>query len=152
MDLTAGEVVAALRSQNIQIASGTLNTLPSGKQSAFEINIQTQGKLITTQQFENVIIKSDEEGRIVRLKDVGRVELGAQNYATKGYLGKKPSIAIPIFQQPGGNALETASEIKATMQELSKEFPKDLEYRIAYNPTEFIQKSVDEVYYTIFEA
>lgn len=152
LDMTAGEVVAALRSQNVQIASGTLNTLPSGSQSAFEINIQTQGKLVTTEQFENVIIKSDGDGRIVQLKDIGRVELGAQNYATKGYLGKEPAIAMPIFQQPGGNALETSAEIKSKMVELSKNFPEDLEYKIAYNPTEFIQKSVDEVYRTIFEA
>ncbi|HUH46407.1 MAG TPA: efflux RND transporter permease subunit, partial [Arenibacter sp.] len=151
-DMTAGEVVGALRAQNVQIASGTLNTLPSGSQSAFEINIRTQGKLVTTEQFENVIIKSDGEGRIVRVKDIGRVELGAQNYATKGYLGKEPAIAMPIFQQPGGNALETAADIQAKMAELSKKFPADLEYQIAYNPTEFIQKSVDEVYSTIFEA
>ncbi|WP_375587182.1 efflux RND transporter permease subunit [Flagellimonas aurea] len=152
LDITAGEVVAALRAQNVQIASGTLNALPSGSQSAFEVNIQTQGKLVTTEQFENVIIKSSGDGRIVRLKDVGRVELGAQNYATKGYLGKDPAIAMPIFQQPGGNALETASQIQDKMEELSKSFPNDLEYKIAYNPTEFIQKSVDEVYRTIFEA
>jgi hydrophobe/amphiphile efflux-1 (HAE1) family protein len=152
LDMTAGEVVAALRSQNVQIASGTLNTLPSGSQSAFEINIQTQGKLITTEQFESVIIKSNADGRIVQVKDIGWVELGAQNYATKGYLGKDPAIAMPIFQQPGGNALETAAEIQARMVELSKNFPEDLEYKIAYNPTEFIQKSVDEVYNTIFEA
>lgn len=152
LDMTAGEVVAALRAQNVQIASGTLNTLPSGSQSAFEINIQTQGKLVTTQQFENVVIKSEPGGRIVQVKDVGRVELGAQNYTTKGYLGKEPAIAMPIFQQPGGNALETSAKIKATMLELSKNFPPDLEYKIAYNPTEFIQKSVDEVYHTIFEA
>lgn len=152
MDMTAGEVVASLRAQNVQIASGTLNTLPSGKQSAFEINIQTQGKLVTPEQFENVIIKADGEGRLVRLKDIGRVELGAQNYTTKGYLGKEPSIAMPIFQQPGGNALETSADIQAKMAELAKNFPADLEYRIAYNPTEFIQKSVDEVYHTIFEA
>src|SRR5690554_5571672 len=104
LNMTAGEVVAAFRSQNVQIAGGTLNTLPSGSQSDFEINIQTQGKLITTEQFENVIIKSEGNGRIVQVKDVGRVELGAQNYATKGYLGKDPAIAMPIFQQPGGNA------------------------------------------------
>ncbi|WP_299216190.1 multidrug efflux RND transporter permease subunit [uncultured Aquimarina sp.] len=152
LDMTAGEVVAALRTQNVQIASGTLNTLPSGKQTAFEINIQTQGKLITNEQFENIIIKSGEDGRIVQLKDVGRVELGAQNYATKGYLGKDPAIAMPIFQQPGGNALETAADIQAKMLELSKNFPEDLEYKIAYNPTEFVQKSVDSVYTTIFEA
>ena len=152
LDMTAGEVVAALRAQNVQIASGNLNTLPSGNQSAFEINIQTQGKLVTPEQFENVILKSNEGGRLVRLKDVGRVELGAQNYATTGYLGKDPAIAMPVFQQPGGNALETSAEIEARMEELAKSFPKDLEYKIAYNPTKFIQKSVDEVYHTIFEA
>ncbi|MEO0528470.1 MAG: efflux RND transporter permease subunit, partial [Bacteroidota bacterium] len=152
LDMTAGEVLTALRGQNVQIASGTLNTLPSGSQSAFEINIQTQGKLVTTEEFENIIIKSSDNGRIVQLKDVGRVELGAQNYATKGYLGKDPAIAMPIFQQPGGNALETAEEIQTKMIELSQDFPEDLEYKIAYNPTEFVQKSVDEVYHTIFEA
>ncbi|WP_422081849.1 efflux RND transporter permease subunit [Ulvibacterium sp.] len=152
LDMTAGEVVAALRAQNVQIASGTLNTLPSGNQSAFEINIQTQGKLVTQEQFENIIIKAEENGRIVQLKDVGRVELGAQNYATKGYLGKDPAIAMPIYQQPGGNALETAAAIQDKVAELSENFPEDLEYKIAYNPTEFVQKSVDEVYHTIFEA
>ncbi|WP_179343407.1 efflux RND transporter permease subunit [Winogradskyella ursingii] len=152
LDMTAGEVVAALRAQNVQIASGTLNTLPSGNQSAFEINIQTQGKLVTTEQFEDIIIKRSTDGRIVQLKDVGRVELGAQNYATKGYLGKNPAIAMPIFQQPGGNALETAAAIQEKVAELSQNFPEDLEYKIAYNPTEFVQKSVDEVYHTIFEA
>ncbi|UOY05363.1 multidrug efflux RND transporter permease subunit [Muricauda sp. SCSIO 64092] len=152
LDMTAGEVVSALRAQNVQIASGTLNTLPSGNQSAFEINVQTQGKLVTQEQFENIIIKAGENGRIVQLKDVGRVELGAQNYATKGYLGKDPAIAMPIYQQPGGNALETAAAIQEKVAELSKNFPEDLEYKIAYNPTEFVQKSVDEVYHTIFEA
>ena len=152
LDMTAAEVVSALRAQNVQIASGTLNTLPSGKQSAFEVNVQTQGKLVTQEQFENIIIKAGENGRIVQLKDVGRVELGAQNYATKGYLGKDPAIAMPIYQQPGGNALETAAAIQEKVAELSKNFPEDLEYKIAYNPTEFVQKSVDEVYRTIFEA
>ena len=152
LDMTAAEVVSALRAQNVQIASGTLNTLPSGNQSAFEVNVQTQGKLVTQEQFENIIIKAGENGRIVQLKDVGRVELGAQNYATKGYLGKDPAIAMPIYQQPGGNALETAAAIQEKVAELSKNFPEDLEYKIAYNPTEFVQKSVDEVYRTIFEA
>jgi len=152
LDLTASEVVAALRAQNVQIAGGTLNALPSGKQTAFEVNIQTQGKLNTIEQFENVIIKAEENGRIVRLKDVGRAELGAQNYATKGYLGKMPAIAMPILQQPGGNALQTSASVEETMEEISKNFPADLEYKIAYNPTKFIQKSIDQVYTTILEA
>src|SRR5699024_4931960 len=97
-------------------------------------------------------IKAEENGRIVRLRDIGRAELGAQNYATRGYLGKMPAIAMPIFQQPGGNALETAASIEDAMKEMSKNFPHDLEYKIAYNPTKFIQKSIDQVYHTIFEA
>lgn len=152
LDITAPEVLAALRAQNVEIAGGTLNTLPSGSQTAFEINIQTQGKLVSTKEFEDVIIKSQDDGRIVRLKDVGRAELGSQNYATRGYLGKNPSISLTIFQQPGGNALKTAAEIQAKMEDLSKSFPEDLKYDIAYNPTEFIQESIDQVYYTIFEA
>ncbi len=152
LDINAAEVVEALRAQNVQIAGGTLNTSPSGGQTAFEVNIQTQDKLASIEQFENVIIKSGEDGRIVRLKDVARVELGAQNYTTRGYLGKQQSVAMPIFQQPGGNALETAAEIQSKMEELSKSFPSDLKYKIAYNPTNFIQKSIDEVYHTIFEA
>lgn len=152
LELTAAEVVTALRSQNVQIAGGALNTLPSGKQTAFEVNIQTQGKLVSPEEFEQVIIKAGEGGRIVRLKDIGRAELGAQNYTTRGYLGKKPAIAMPIFQQPGGNALATAADIKDKMEALSQDFPEDLKYEIVYNPTEFIQKSIDEVYRTIFEA
>src|SRR5690554_7168607 len=93
LEINAVEVVAALRAQNVQIAGGTLNTLPSGNQTAFEINIQTQDKLSTIEQFENVIVKSDNNGSIVRLKDVARVELGAQNYTTKGYLGTEDAIA-----------------------------------------------------------
>src|SRR5690606_23687659 len=132
LDINATEVIAALRAQNVQLASGTLNTLPSGSQTAFEINIQAQAKLVSIEQFENVIIKSEENGRIVQLKDIGRAELGAQNYTTRGYLGKQRSIAMTVFQQPGGNALETAGEIQKRMEELSKNFPEDLEYEIAY--------------------
>lgn len=152
LDMTAAEVVTALRSQNVQVAGGTLGALPAGKQSAFEINIQTQGKLVSPEEFEQVIVKTGTDGRMVRLQDIGRAELGAQNYTTRGYLGKKPAIAMPIFQQPGGNALTTASAIRDRMEELSKNFPEDLSYEIVYNPTEFIQKSIDEVYKTIFEA
>lgn len=152
LNLTAGEVLNSLRSQNIEIASGTLNSLPSGEQSAFEISIQTQGKLVTKEQFENVIVSTKDNGRVVYLKDVGRVELGAQNYSTRGFMGKHPAIAIPVFQQPGSNALETATNIQDKLAELSKKFPEDLEYKIVYNTTEFIQKSVDNVYHTIFEA
>ncbi len=152
MDLSAGEILAALRAQNVQIASGNLNQPPTDQQNAFELSVQTKGRLQEIEEFENIIVKSGKDGRIVRVKDIGRVELGTASYSTRGYLGNKKAVALPIYQRPGSNALETAEEIKATMKELAKDFPTGLAYEIVYNPTEFIQESVDEVVRTIFEA
>lgn len=152
IDMTAGEVIKALQGQNIQVASGTLNKSPITQgQTAFELSVQTQGRLIEPEEFANVIIKNTD-GRIVRLKDVGRVELGAESYATRGYLGDKKAVAMPIFQRPGTNALETAEIIRNSMEKLSANFPPDLAYDIAYNPTEFISQSIDAVEMTIYEA
>lgn len=150
--MTAGEVISALRAQNIQVASGTLNEPPMPSQNAFQLSIQTQGRLIEPEQFENVIVKAGTTGRVVRLKDVARVELGASSYVTRGYLGDNPAVAIPIFQRPGSNAIETSNNILAEMAELSKGFPDDLKYEIVYNPTEFIEKSVIAVGKTLIEA
>ena len=150
--MTASEVIAALRGQNIQVASGTLNQAPvEGGQTAFELNVQTQGRLVEPEQFEQVVIKNTG-GRIVRLLDVGRVELGSESYATRGYLSDKKAIALPIFQRPGSNALQTADDIINTMDKLAESFPQDLAYTIVYNPTEFIRKSIDAVEMTIYEA
>jgi hydrophobe/amphiphile efflux-1 (HAE1) family protein len=152
IEMTAAEVIKALQGQNIQVASGTLNKSPVAQgQTAFELSVQTQGRLIEPEQFNNVIIKNTD-GRIVRFKDVGRVELGAESYATRGYLGDKKAVAMPIFQRPGTNALETAATIRSIMQKLSANFPPDLAYDIAYNPTEFISQSIDAVEVTIYEA
>jgi hydrophobe/amphiphile efflux-1 (HAE1) family protein len=152
IEMTAAEVISALQGQNIQVASGTLNKSPVAQgQTAFELSVQTQGRLIEPEQFNNVIIKNTD-GRIVRFKDVGRVELGAESYATRGYLGDKKAVAMPIFQRPGSNALETAATIRSIMQKLSANFPPDLAYDIAYNPTEFISQSIDAVEVTIYEA
>jgi hydrophobe/amphiphile efflux-1 (HAE1) family protein len=152
IDMTAAEVVSALQGQNIQVASGTLNKSPITQgQTAFELSVQTQGRLVEPEQFNNVIIKNTD-GRIVRFKDVGRVELGAESYATRGYLGDKKAVAMPIFQRPGTNALETAATIRGIMEKLSANFPPDLAYDIAYNPTEFISQSIDAVEFTIYEA
>lgn len=151
-DMTAEEILSELRSQNVQVASGILNQSPQPRQHGFEFNIQTQGRLIEPEQFENIIVKAGDDGRIVRLRDVGRVELGAQDYVTRGYLGKYPAIALPVFQRPGSNALETSDEILRQMKDLAGDFPPGLEYEIVYNPTEFIAKSVDAVILTIFEA
>lgn len=152
LGMTAGEVLAAMRSQNIQVASGILNQPPVPDQGAFEVSVQTQGRLIEPSQFENIVVKSGEDGQIVRIKDVGRVELGAQSYQTQGYLRDKPAVAIPIFQRPGTNAIETSDAIIAKMQELSKDFPAGLSYEIVYNPTEFVEQSVEAVFQTLIEA
>lgn len=150
--LSASEVVSTLRTQNVEVASGALNKLPAGEQQPFEINIQTQGKFDSVEEFENVIVKSSSDGNLVRIKDIGYVTLGSQNYASKGYLGKNPAIAIPIYQKPGGNALESAENVRKTMEELAKKFPADLNFKIEYNPTQYIQESINRVYITIFEA
>ena len=151
LGLTAGDIVSALRQQNVQVAAGTLGQPPAGN-SAFQLNVETQGRFTEPQQFANVVIRTDAEGRQVRVRDVARVELGAEDYGTSAYLGDKDSVIIPVFQMPGSNALAAAENIKAEMDLLAKDFPKGLEYRIVYNPTEFIQKSIDEVVKTLVEA
>ncbi len=152
LEITAGEVLERLRGQNAQIASGTLNQSPIGEQNSFELSIQTQGRLQTGEEFENIVIKSGDDGRIVRLKDIGRVEIGSESYVTRGILNGDKAVAMPISQRPGSNAVETAENIVETMERLSKDFPKGLEYTIAYNPTEFVEESISAVVDTIFEA
>ncbi len=151
LNLTAGDIVAALRSQNVQVAAGTLGQPPAGG-AAFQLNVETQGRFTDPTQFGNVVIRTDAQGRQVRVNDVARVELGADDYGTSAYLGDKNSVIIPIFQTPGTNALSAAEGIKAEMNRLAKDFPKGMEYRIVYNPTEFIGKSVDAVIHTLIEA
>jgi len=150
--LTAGEVVSALRANNVQVASGIINRLPVPNPSAFELQVQTQGRLDAPEQFEEIVVGTGENGGLVRVRDIGRVELGAQDYAINGYLGADVALPIGIFQLPGSNALETADEILRVMDELSTGFPPGIEHRVVYNPTEFIAQSIDAVYTTILEA
>ncbi len=151
-NMSATDVLNALRAKNVQVASGTLGQEPVERQSAFEINVQTQGRLIQPEEFGNIIVKTTENGRVVRVRDIGRVELGSDVYGTRGYLGNKKAVALPVFQRPGSNAIETADNIKIAMAEMAEKFPPGLKYEIAYNPTDFIAESIDAVYHTIFEA
>jgi HAE1 family hydrophobic/amphiphilic exporter-1 len=151
-NLTAGDVVAALRAQNVQVAAGVINQPPVPQPGAFQLNVETQGRLTDPSQFGNIIIKSDPNGRVVRVRDVGRVELGAADYNRSGYLDERVAIPLGIFQRPGSNALATATQVQATMAELAKSFPKGLQYDIVYNPTVFISQSVEAVIRTMFEA
>lgn len=151
-NLTAGEAIRALQGQNAQVAAGVLNAPPMPDQGAFQLSVHTQGRLVDPEQFGNVIVKTDADGRITRLKDIARIELGAQDYSINGYLNRLNAVPIVIFQRPGSNALETADRVLAKIKELSESFPTGVRYEVPYNPTEFIAKSVSAVNKTIFEA
>ena len=152
LGLTAGDVVDALREQNVQVSGGSLGAPPNDSDSAFQVTITTQGRLESPRQFGEVIVKASDDGRVVRVRDVARVEIGARSYVTNSYLNNKPAVALGIFQRPGSNALASADEILQTMETLAQDFPTGLEYRVVYNPTEFIEASVNAVYRTLFEA
>ncbi|NJR78506.1 efflux RND transporter permease subunit [Sphingomonas corticis] len=152
LGLTAGDIVAALRAQNVQVAAGTLGQPPYNQGNAFQLNVETQGRLTEPQQFANIVIRSDADGRQVRVSDVARVELGAADYSTNTYLSGEPTVLLGVFQRPGSNALAASEAIEQEMKTLEKTFPKGLAYRVIYNPTEFIAQSIDEVMKTLIEA
>ncbi|MBV9316253.1 MAG: efflux RND transporter permease subunit, partial [Gammaproteobacteria bacterium] len=149
-NITAGDVVTAIREQNVQVAAGQLGAPPSNTE--FQIALNTAGRLTDEQQFRDIIIKTGADGQIVRLGDVARVELGAQAYGVRSLLDNKPSLAIPVFQSPGANALELSNNVRRTMEELKKSFPEGMDYGILYDPTQFVRQSIDAVLHTLLEA
>src|SRR5499427_3487171 len=151
LSMTANDVTVALLGQNIQVASGVLNQQPMEHAGAFEVAVQTLGRLADPDEFSNIVVKQTP-GALVRLKDVARIELAAQDYTTNSYLDREPAVALAIFQRPGSNALATAKGIIDTMNAVSVRFPPGIKHAIVYNPTEFIQQSVDAVIETIGEA
>jgi len=153
-DMTVDEVVNAIRDQNVQVAAGAVGQPPYGKNgaSAFELGIQAQGRLSSPKEFEQIIVKRDAAGRLTRLRDLARVELGAQDYGINSYLGQKPAIALGVSQLPGSNALETAAAVRAALKEASRDFPPGLVYSVDYDPTTYIQESISAVRDTLFEA
>ena len=150
--LDASDIVEALQTQNVQVASGSLAQPPVRQGMAFQTVVNTQGRFIDPEQFGNVIVKSGEKGRVVRVRDVARVELGARDYVTNSYFNGEPAVALVINQRPGSNALATAETLKKTIADLGSQFPPGLKYNIGYNPTEFIAESVEAVEHTVFEA
>jgi len=151
LNLTANDVVAALQGQNVQVASGVLNAPPVNDPRAFQIAVQTQGRLSDPAEFGNIVIKQTATA-VVRLRDVARIELSGLDYSSNLYIDRDPSVGIAVFQQPGTNALDSAKAIANTMAELSRRFPADIKYDIFYNPTQFIRESVSAVQETIGEA
>lgn len=150
--MTASDVVEALREQNVQVSGGSIGAPPVSGSSAFQYTVTTQGRFDDARDFRYVIVKNTEDGRLISLEDVARIELGAKDYVTNSYLNGKQAVALGIFQRPGTNALAAAEEIQSTIRDLSADFPKGLAYEIVYNPTEFIAESIIEVYKTIGEA
>ncbi len=151
-ELTPGEVVSALRQQNLQVAAGTIGQEPMDTAVPFQVQVTTLGRLDDEAQFEQVIVKTGADGRVVKLKDVARIELGALDYNVNAYLNEVSTLAMPVFQRPGSNALDTADAIRGAMEEMAAEFPEGLEYNIVYDPTRFISKSIDAVIETLIEA
>ena len=150
--LTSDDIVSAIQAQNVQVAAGSLGAEPAPPGTELQLTLNTQGRLITPEQFGQIIVKRGDNGEIVYLADVARTELGAKSYSVTSYLDGKPAVALAIFQLPGSNAVRTAHAVRALMQELSKSFPQGLEYTIVYDPTQFIEQSVEAVIHTLFEA
>jgi HAE1 family hydrophobic/amphiphilic exporter-1 len=150
--LTTVDVIDALREQNIQVAAGKIGGSPSPKDQPFEYSISTLGRLESVEQFENVIVKTGKDGRTVRIRNIARVELGAQSYLWYALLDGAPSIAVAVYQLPTANALDVAAGIRGVMDELGSEFPEDLDYRILYDTTEYITQSIKEVITTLIVA
>jgi hydrophobe/amphiphile efflux-1 (HAE1) family protein len=150
-NMTASDVVTAIREQNVQVAAGQLGAPPS-KGPDFQIALNVTGRLSDEQQFRDIIVKTGDDGQVVRLSDVARVELGAQAYGVRSFLDNQQSIAIPIFQSPGANALQLSSDVRKTMDELKKNFPEGMDYGIVYDPTQFVRQSIDAVLHTLLEA
>lgn len=151
-NLTAGEVVEALRAQNVQVAAGVVNQPPTPTEGAFQLNVEALGRLSEPAQFEDIIVRTDTAGRVTRVRDIAHVELTAQTYRAGAQFDGRPSQPILVYQQPGSNALDTARRVAAEMERLGARLPEGVAYEIPFNPTLFIQESVDAVYVTLAEA
>jgi hydrophobe/amphiphile efflux-1 (HAE1) family protein len=151
LGLTASDVTLALQGQNVQVASGVLNQPPMDQPGAFQIAVKTLGRLADPEEFGNITVKQTPTA-VVRLRDVAKVELAALDYSSNSYLDNDPAVALAVFQRPGSNALSTAKTIRTTMDALAPRFPSGIKHMIVYDPTQFIQQSVDAVQRTIFEA
>ncbi len=151
-NLTATDVVSAIREQNRQVAAGALGAPPSNAGNSFQLSINTQGRLVTEEEFENIIIRAGEDGEITRLKDIARVELGSSQYALRSLLNNQPAVAIPVFQRPGSNAIEISDAVRERMAELKQNFPQGMDYEIVYDPTIFVRGSIEAVVHTLLEA
>jgi multidrug efflux pump len=149
--LTADDVVAAIRQQNVQVAAGVINGPPYGAKGELQLPITVEGRLSSPEEFRQIVIKNSG-GVITRLSDVARVQIDASQYGLRSLLNNRQAVAIPIFQAPGSNAIQISDQVRTTMAELKKSFPAGLDYRIVYDPTVFVRGSIDAVLHTLLEA
>jgi multidrug efflux pump len=150
-NLTTSDVTDAIREQNVQVAGGVLGASPT-KNSQFQLSVKTQGRLQTPEQFGNIIVRTGADGALTRLKDVARIELGADAYNLRARLNNKPAVAIAVREAPNANALRISADVRARMEELKKDFPPGLQYSIVYDTTVFVHESIDAVVHTLLEA
>jgi len=150
--LTATDVVNAIREQNRQVAAGSLGAPPAASDTSFQLSINTQGRLVSEEEFENIVIRAGENGEITRLKDIARIELGSEQYALRSLLNNQPAVAMPIFQRPGSNAIAISDAVRERMAELKQSFPQGVDYEIVYDPTIFVRGSIEAVVHTLLEA
>ncbi len=151
-NLTAGEIVNAIREQNIQVAAGVVGQQPTQDKADFQYTVSTLGRLTTPEEFAEIVIKQGPKGQVIYLKDVARIELGAKDYNSGLFLDGDPTVGLAIFQLPGSNALETKKAVVAAMEQLKTRFPEGLDYLLVYDTVVFVQQSIDAVVKTLFEA
>lgn len=150
--ITTQDVLNAVKEQNVQVAAGQIGQPPVPEGQNFQYTINVLGRLAEIEQFENIIVKTGEGGSITRLKDVARIDLGGKTYAITSKLNGKPSASVGIYQLPGANALDVATQVQSLMKDLSKNFPEGLEYKVSYDTTRFVEAAIDEVFVTLFQA
>ncbi|TWA83025.1 multidrug efflux pump [Azospirillum brasilense] len=150
--LTASDVVAAIREQNVQVAAGVIGASPSLPDTPLQLSINAQGRLTTPEEFGAIILKTGEQGGVTLLRDVARVEMAAAQYGLRSLLDNKPAVALGINQSPGANALAISDAIRATMADLKADMPDGVDYSIVYDPTQFVRSSIDAVIHTLLEA
>ncbi|MBL9146369.1 MAG: efflux RND transporter permease subunit [Verrucomicrobiaceae bacterium] len=152
LGMTPADIIRAIQSQNSQVAAGSIGNQPISSDVPVQLQITTKGRLVTEEEFAKIIIKTGPNGETVELKDVGRIELGASEYALRSTMNNKSAVAVPIFQQPGSNSLQLSAAVRAEMKKLKENFPAGIDYAIAYDPTVFVQQSIDAVIHTLLEA
>ncbi len=152
LGLSPGDITSAIQSQNTVAAVGRIGARPAGPDQQYQLNVQTQGRLVKPEQFGQIVIRANPDGSTLKLKDIARIELGAQTLDSESRFDEKPSVALAIYLAPGANALNTASAIKGLLDRLSHRFPQGLVYNVTYDSTDFVHDTVSEVLKTIFEA